>query len=288
VEISTRHKNQAVILYYKGDILTLWLFLTDLLDRYDERTICSFQALSATSHLPYILLLRVECNMLIHDLSSTLDKRLHEGWRFARDFFTLTQIIRMQSIEPELKTKAMALRAMMTVDPGSGTVSEIWGEITEGEHSQTALQDIVVHETEMAVRIHKEYSTCNGHHLRFARAYVKDALRISTLEAAKFALRARLLDRAELYFSHQMLVSVVEAAIAMNSSQYLRVAIRYAQETHVLGECGGMFNGGWWLNQRMDLADKELWKRAMEGGVWSELAYPIPTVDGQVLIHLKS
>lgn len=288
LEITTRDKNQAAILYYKGDILTLWLFLSDILDRYDEQTLCSCETLSTTPHLPYLLLLRVECSMLIHDLSSTLDARLHEDWRFARDFVTLTQIIQAQSIEPGLRTKAMALRVMMTVDPGSGTVSEIWGEIMVQEHSQSAFQAKVIHEAKMAIRIHNEYSTCNGDLLRFTLAYVKDALHASEFEAANIALHSRLLDRGELYFSHQMLVSVVEAAVATNSSQNLRFAIRYAQETNVLGECGGMFNGGWWLNQRLDLADTELWKCAMEGGVWSERSYSISTVERQLLPNFKS
>src|SRR5271163_2362067 len=116
VDITNWHKNRAVVLYYKGDILTLWLFLGDVFQRYDELTLCSCNRLSNTPHLAYLLLLRVECRMLIHDLSATLDKRLHEDWRFTRDFFTMTQIIRTQSIEPELKAKAMAMRIMMTID----------------------------------------------------------------------------------------------------------------------------------------------------------------------------
>lgn len=226
--------------------------------------------------------------MLIHDLSSTLDARLQEDWRFARDFVTLTQIIQAQSIEHGLRTKAMALRVMMTVDPESGSVSEIWGEIMAPEHSQSAFQAKVIQEAKMAIRIHNEYSTGNGNFLRFTLAYVKDSLHTSEFEAANIALHSRLLDRGELYFSHQMLVSVVEAAVATNSSHHLRFAIRYAQETNALGEFGGMFNAGWWLNQRLDLADTELWKCAMEGGVWSELTHPISTVERQLLATFKS
>jgi hypothetical protein len=37
-------------LYYKGDILTLWLFLSDVFERYDELTLCSCDMLSNTPH----------------------------------------------------------------------------------------------------------------------------------------------------------------------------------------------------------------------------------------------
>jgi len=36
VDITAWHKNQAAVLYYKGDIITLWLFLSDLFEQYDE------------------------------------------------------------------------------------------------------------------------------------------------------------------------------------------------------------------------------------------------------------
>jgi len=243
--------------------------------------------LSNTPHLAYLLLLRIECRMLIHDLSATLDKRLQEEWRFTRDFFTLTQIIRTQSIEPELRAKAMAMRIMMTLDPGRGTVSEIWREtITDGDHSQNAFQTKVIREAKKAIRIHKEHSINDGNIFRFTLAYVKDVLRVSDLEAANTALDGQLLDRGELYFSYNMLVSVVEAAVASNSSQYLRLAIRYAEETKGLGEWGGMFTAGWWLTQRLELADTELWKRATEGGVWGEQIPVISTVEKQQISQI--
>ena len=207
--------------------------------------------------------------MLIHDLSSKLDKQLHGVWRFAEDFFTLTQIIRTPSIDPELKTKAMAMRIMMTVDPGRGTVSEIWSE-NKDQTSQIALQTKVIQEIKTAIRTNKEYSTDNDEILKFTLAYVKDAFGASKFEAANTALNSRLLDRSELYFSLQMLVSIVEEAVATKFSQHLRLAIRYAEETKLLGEWGGMFAAGWWLNQRLELAHTELWKRATEGGVWTE------------------
>ena len=274
VEITNGQKNQAVILYYKGDILTLWLFLSNLFDRYDDQTLLSCDTLSTTPHLAFLLLLRIECSMLIHDSSSTLDKRLHEIWRFSRDFFILTQIIRTQSRTPELKTKAMALRVMMTMDPATGTVHEIWRETPDSDHSQ---QTKAVQEAKRAIRIHKEYTTDNGDILKFTLAFVKDTLGTSQFEAANFAVKARLLDRSELYFSHQMLVSVLEAAVATKSCSCLRHAIRYAKETTAIGEWGGMFGAGWWLNQRLELADTELWKRAMDGGVWGEKVSIIST-----------
>ena len=271
VDITKWHKNQAVVLYYKGDILTLWLFLGDVFERYDELTLCSCNTLSNTPHLAYLLLLRVECRMLIHDLSATLDKQLHEDWRFTRDFFTITQIIRTQSIEPELKAKAMAMRIMMTIDSGRGTVSEIWHEtITDGDHSQNTFQTKVIQEAKQAIRIHKEHATHNGSILRFTRAYVNDGLRISKLEAANTALNGRLLDRGDLYFSYHMLVAVIEAAVTTDSSRYLRLGIRYAEESRTVGEWGAMFTTEWWLTRRLELIDTEVWKRATEGGVWGE------------------
>ena len=269
MEITRRDKNQAIILYYKGDILTLWLFLSDLFELYDEQILYNFDTLSTTPHLAYLLLLRVECSMLIHDLSPKLDKQLHGVRRFAEDFFALTQIIRTPSIDPELKTKAMVMRVMMTIDPGSGRVSEIWGE-NKNETTQIALQTKVIQEAQKAIRTHKEYSTSNGEILKFTLACVKDAFGASKFDAANTALDSRLFDRSELFFSLQMLVSVVEEAVATKSSQHLRLAIRYAEETKMLGEWGGMFTAGWWLNQRLELAETELWKKATEGGVWTE------------------
>ena len=277
MEITPWDKNQAIILYYKGDILSLWLFLSNLFQRYDEQILCDCDTLSITPHLAYLLLLRVECSMLIHDLSSKLDKQLHGVWRFAQDFFILTQIIRTPSLDPELKTKAMAMRIMMTIDPGTGKVSEIWGE--NKETSQIALQTKVIQEAKRAIRTHQEYSTNNGDILKFTLSCVKDTFGASKFEAANTALDSRILDRSELYFSLQMLVSVVEEAVATKSSQHLRLCIRYAEETKVLGEWGGMFTAGWWLNQRLELADTELWKRATEGGVWTEERHVVPTVE---------
>jgi len=139
----------------------------------------------------------------------------------------MTQIIRTQSTETELKTKAMAMRVMMTIDSGRGTVSEIWREtITDGDHSQNTFETELIQEAKQAIRIHKEHSIHNGNILKFTLAYVKDALHISKLKAADTALDGRLLDRGELYFNYHMLVAVVEAAIASKSSQNLRLAIR--------------------------------------------------------------
>lgn len=281
MEITPWDKTQAVIHYYKGDILSLWLFLSRLFGRYDEEIICNRDTLSTTPHLAYLLLLRIECSMLIHDLSSKLDKQIHGDWRFAEDFFALTQIIETPSIDPELKTKAMALRVMMTIDPGSGTVSEIWGENTD-ETSQIALQTKVIEEARNALRIHKKYSTTNGEILRFTLACVKDVLSSSKFEAAAIALDSRLFDRSELYFSLQMIVSVVEEAVATKSSEHLRLSIRYAEETKVLGEWGGMFTAGWWLNQRLEWADTELWRKAIDGGVWNENKPIVSTIERDI------
>ena len=278
---NTIDKHQAVILYYKGEILTLWLFLSKLFQQYDEQILCSCDTLSKTPHLAYLLLLRVECNLLIHDLSSEMDKQLNAIWRFSNDFFTLTQIIQTLSIDPELKTKAMAMRVMMTVYPGSGKVSEIWAD-NRSETSQIALRTKVIEEAKKAISIHKQYSTDNGDILRFTLAYVKDAFGASEFEAAGTALASRVLDRSELYFSIQKLASLVEEAVATNSSEHLRLSIRYAEEAKVLGEWGGMFTAGWWLSQRLELADSELWKKATEGGVWSEKKRVVSTAERNI------
>jgi hypothetical protein len=150
-------------------------------------------------------------------------------------------------------------------------VSEIWREtITEGDHSQNTFKTKVIQEAKQAIRIHKEHSTHNGNILRSTRAYVNDGLRSSKLEAANTAVDGRLLDRGELYFSYHTLVAVIEPAVTTNSSQYLRLGIRYAEESKPLGEWGGMFNAEWWLNRRLELADTEVWKKATEGGVSGE------------------
>src|SRR5208282_4583301 len=108
-----------------------------------------------------------------------------------------------------------------TIDPGTGKVSEIWGE--NKETSQIALQTKVIQEAKRAIRTHQEYSTNNGDILKFTLSCVKDTFGASKFEAANTALDSRILDRSELYFSLQMLVSVVEEAVATKSSQHLRL-----------------------------------------------------------------
>jgi len=269
IEISELEQMEAQVLYTKGNILTLWLYLTKLFKRFDEDKLYTPEAVAQNNRLISLMLCRVECNLILNALC--VEFSLEEA-EWIRDFWILKIIANEESIHPLYRSTAMAYQVMMTIDHFDGRVC--WPEAEFEQATQPQLQTKLLGIVREALDLRNETSTENGEMLEFTLAHLRDLFGLSDTKRDAATIGCvdctKIVDRRELYISLWKLITIKEAAIEINSSKHLWLVIDSIEYGKTLGEFGGMLVSGWWHTERLGLQGTPIWKEATEGDPFAE------------------
>ena len=195
------------ILYYKGDILSLWLYLSELFQSHNYNELFAPRTLEVNPHLAYLLIQHIECAITLKILNGGLFATL--GLNFDTLFHLLGRLSENRYVNPELRARAMAMRVVRTFGWESGKVSNCWAETEDQAASPITLQLKLVQEIEIAFHFHKQFSTGNSAILHLVLCLVKRAIDRTFEEnyAAAIKLHKTAIDRDDLlatfvYFNH--------------------------------------------------------------------------------------
>lgn len=155
IKISDFVRAKADIMYYNGDVITLWGFLSDIFHQYDERELYSSSALSSVPHLAHLLLRDVECGILITSLIQS--EEVKRSFTVQRYLEMLSRIITTPSIDPKLKARALAIRVMEQCHWYSGKVLDLDKNPASKEIKERSLR-----EAQEAIEIAKQCSFSKG------------------------------------------------------------------------------------------------------------------------------
>ena len=243
-------------MYYKGDILSLWIFLSELFHRFDENELYSPSKLASTPHLVYLHLRYLECAFLIRKMTSS---GIKTSIKLEDLLKKLDKIIIIPSLDPEIKTRALCLRVIEMCSWCSDRVDDANGGPVA---APTKLKAIEL--SQEAIRIHNEFSTENGPAVMYVRAMVRRSLLLPRAQETWVTACAdlRLLDRDDLYFSLKSITQQLFRAISSGDVSALRDCLPALDETLSLGEWGKIFYDKWWRAEELKIAKTSLWRKA--------------------------
>lgn len=121
-------------MYYQGDIISLWHYLSDLLYRHDEDDL--FRAISSVPHLVHLLLRDIECRVL---MASLTEPPLRNTFKMEDVVKTLTRIIGHPNIDPHIKARALAMRVVEKCDWNTNDVRNLNGKPASEDVKQGCL-----------------------------------------------------------------------------------------------------------------------------------------------------
>lgn len=271
IHIADWERTKADLLYYQGDVISLWIYLSELFSRYDGKLSAALPG--STPHLHHLVLRYVEVSFLIRKMTSPGVK---SGMSIDPLLAMLDRIIEARKPHPEHKSRALILR-----------VSEqaVWlVECVEDAHggpASQALKQASIRQINEAVAIHEQLLTSNGPSVNFVHAVVRRGLGyIKAQEEWDEACdMVPSLDRDDLYFSLKAITQKLFRAINSQDVSDLRATIPALQETLGLGEWGKLFYDKWWRGEEQSLRSTDLWKNACSG-----MAYTSPG-HGHTEIH---
>jgi hypothetical protein len=243
MQIAKWEITKADILYHKGDILTLWMYLSELFSPHDNEILLSPSTLSSTPGLAHLLLRHIECGFLIRKMASP---KVKAGIDIDDLLSKLDLVLDAPNLHAEDKTRAIAFRVTEQghwlpdrVDsPNGGPASEI-------------LKQNSIRQCQKAIKIHEEFATANGASLNFVYAMVKRSLGYSNASESWDAACSELppLDRDDLYFSMKSLTQRLFKAVVSGDVIGLRMSLPALNETLSLGEWVKMFYDKWWRGE---------------------------------------
>src|SRR5271155_2934779 len=259
MQISRWEITKADILYYKGDILTLWMYLSELFAPHDNELLLSPSTLSSTPGLAHLLLRHLECGFLIRKMSSP---KVKAGIDIDDLLTKLDHVLDASKLHAEHRTRAIAFRV---TEQGHWLPDRV--ESPNGGPASEGLKQNSIRQCQEAINIHEEFATPNGASLQFVYAMVKRSLGYSnTSEIWDVACHELpLLDRDDLYFSMKSLTQRLFKAVVSRDVNGLRMSLPALNETLSLGEWGKMFYDKWWRAEEAKLVKTDLWRRACEG-----------------------
>ena len=247
----------------------LWIFVSELCDRYEDQDIYSPAILSSTPNLIHLLLRQVECAFLLRKMTSNSVK---VGINHGQLIFVLDCIIETPKVHPELLTRAMILRVAEQCQWRPDGVKDIHN----GPASET-LKQSGFRSSKSALSIHEENATSNGPAVNFTHTMVRRSLGYSLApgEWANVCKALPKLDRDDLYFSMKGLTQAIFRAVSTDNAAALRECIPALNETLSLGEWGKIFYDKWWKGEEQNLVGTVIWKKACEG-IWAD---PLPSIQ---------
>jgi hypothetical protein len=163
MQIANWEITKADILYYEGDIMTLWIYLSELFASHDNELL-SPSTLTATPGLAHLLLRHIEWAFLIRKMTSPkVQAGIHLGL-----LAKLDRLLDASELHPEHKTRAIAFRV---TEQGHWLPDRVEG--INGGLANEVLKQNTIRQCQDAISIHEEFATANGASLRFVHVMVK-------------------------------------------------------------------------------------------------------------------
>lgn len=251
------------ILYYKGDILSLWLHLSELFQTHDYENLFAPSTLASNPHLAYLLVRHLECAITIKMLNGALFTTL--GLDFDTVFQLLGRLGDNKYVDAELRARAMAMRVVRTFGWESGKVLPCWAETEEQAASPITLQLKLVQEIEGAIHLHERFDTQNSAILHLVLCLVKRSLTrpfqkdyATAMETHKTAI-----NRDDLLATFVYLNLTIRTAIERRNRSVIRALMKTISELKLLGEWGMLFSD-WWKGQEVQFVKQDVWKKEWE------------------------
>ena len=253
IQIADWERTKADLLYHKGDIMTLWIYLSERFSRYDN--ILNAPLPKSTPPLHHLLLRYVEVSFLIRKMTSPVVK---SGMHIDALLKTLDRIIDTPQLHPEHKSRAIILRVAEQALWYADRVEDVHGDPASEALKQTSIRLI-----KEAYSIHENFATQNGAAVNFVYATVRRSLGYSQEDSwNKVCAALPSLDRDDLYFSMKGITQKLARAINARDVPALRACLPALNETLSLGEWGKMFYDKWWRQEEQRLRNTDLWKQA--------------------------
>lgn len=257
-------RQKMSILYYKGDILSLWLHLSELFQTHDYENLFAPSTLTSNPHLAYLLVRHMECAITLKMLNGALFSTL--GLDFDTLFHLLGRLGDNKYIDPEIRARAMALRVVRTFGWESGKVAHCWADKEELESaSPITLQLKLVREIEGALHLHERFDTQNAAILHLVLCLVKRSLPRPFQQdyATAVKLHKTAINRDDLFATFVYLNLTLRTAIERRNRPVIRAMLRMVSELKLLGEWGMLFSD-WWKRQENEFAKQDVWKKEWE------------------------
>ena len=230
---------------------------------YNEDDLFCPSVLPHIEHLPFLLLLKVECALMIRYFDPELFARL--GLRFEKLFDDLTRLSSVDSLDPELRTRATIMRILTTYKSEKGHISKVWAANEDEAESEASLQIRLLQEIQLAIRTHKAHETKNGGFLCFTLSLIEKQFGLryetdwnTTWTQVKFGIH-----RHDLFFTFFSIMYIAAIYPGKGELQILRHCVRCIDAAKQIGEWGDMF-AGYWQEAEAGFAKQDYWKRDWE------------------------
>lgn len=239
------------------------MYLTDLFKPYNYNDLFFPSTLEANPALVHFLLRHIECGILIKMLNGNLFSTI--GLDADGLFHLLAQISENDSINPEYRARAMAMRIVRTFGWESGQVYPCWASSEDEKSSPMTLQLKLIREIETAMQLHKNYSTENSQLLHLTLSLVKRAMGHPFLESYKAAMNVHKggINPNDLLATFIFVNLTMRIAIAESKSAVIGAVIQATDELKLRGEWGMLFRD-WWRIQEIEFAKRDIWRKEWE------------------------
>ncbi len=226
-------------MYYKGNVSSLWDFLSDIFHQYEEEDLYSPSALSSVPHLAHLLLRDVECQAIIRDLIASED--LKSNFNRRKYVENLSRLIDTPSIDPRLKVRAMAIRVIEQLTWKANGVLDLDGNPASEEIKQRSLK-----EAQEALKIAEGFPYSKAL-LEEVLYTVKRCLRLATEDTwAKVCTEAKAINRRDdMYFALRFLADGLSRAFYSQEKEVEPYFTEIAEIKISWGECGKMLAEYW-------------------------------------------
>ena len=198
-------------MYYNGDIISLWHFLSDLLHCYDEEDLYSSDSLSFIPHLAHLILRDIECGILILELS--LSEDLKSNFKIEKFLPILTRIIGCPDINPNIKARALAVRVIERCQWRWDGVVDLNDKPVSDELKEDCLR-----EAREAMEIAKQHTFSNTAFYEMILGTVNRCLKLPTDDYwTKVRTQAKSLElRDDLFFAWVFIANRIAHAIYLD------------------------------------------------------------------------
>ena len=239
------------------------MYLTDIFEPYNYNDLFFPSTFEANPSLVHFLLRHIECGILIKMLNGNLFSTI--GLDVDGLFHLLAQISENDSINPEYRARAMAMRIVRTFGWESGKVYPCWASSEDENSSPMTLQLKLIREIGVAMQLHKKYSTENSQLLHLTLSLVKRAMGHPFLESYKAAMNAHKggINPNDHLATFIFINLTLRIATAESNRTAIRVLIRAVDELKLRGEWG-MLYGDWWCIQEAEFAKRDIWRKEWE------------------------
>jgi hypothetical protein len=242
-------------LYYKSEVLKLWIYIAELIYRHDKKELLSSSTLANSPHLAHLILRHVECSCAIRDLAPAELKANIDVEDLLR---TLDALINASFIDPNIKVRATAIRILQQCHWRSGEVLNLNNEPASTEVKHQALRDI-----QEAINLNElsEESKRNEGLLYYALYRVRTGLGLPCERNWEDACaHLELVDSNDLYVTLPFLVDNLKRALTSDDSVVIQKSIAAIKEAMSLGEWGQMFYSGFWKKSEPVFQQWDTWK----------------------------